>query len=97
MQPINLNIKGIKCDNPDCDYRDDTVEFSETWLNQPCPQCGANLLTEADLKSIKVMIKLTNLINFILRPFVKPNKNAKRTTIVADVNGSGQVLFKLKD
>lgn len=99
MQPIILNIKGIKCDNPNCDYQDDLVEFHDykTWLNKPCPQCGANLLTKADLKTVKIMIGLTNLINCILRPFIKPDKNAKRMSVIAEMNGTGQVNFKPKD
>ena len=93
MQPVNLNIKGIKCDNPDCDFRDDTVQSQnyKSWLNKPCPQCGANLLTEADLKVVKRMIGITNLTNCILKPFTKPNKDAKRMAM--EVNGTGQVTF----
>jgi len=45
-------IKGIKCDNPDCDFVDDSVTWDDydktvsEWLNRPCPKCGTNLLTQ---------------------------------------------------
>lgn len=96
MKAVNLNIKGIKCDNPSCDFRDDTVEFQDygTWLNKPCPKCRANLLTEADLKAVKRMIGIANLINRILRPFVKPDKKTKRMTVIAEMNGTGEIKFK---
>lgn len=56
MKPaVELRIKGIKCDAPGCNYRDDSVEFSEAFLDKPCPQCGASLLTEEDLAFIKAL------------------------------------------
>ena len=41
-------IGGIKCDNPSCDFRDESipVEDYKNWLNKPCPICGSNLLTK---------------------------------------------------
>ncbi len=44
MQPINLIIKGIKCDNPNCDFRDESVGFEvyEKYLNKPCPKTSGN-------------------------------------------------------
>ena len=42
---MEINIYGLKCDY--CDYRDDSVKFSEYEENigKPCPNCGNNLLT----------------------------------------------------
>lgn len=96
MQAININVGEIKCDNPDCDFRDETAKFEnyEAWLNKPCPQCGANLLTEADLKTVQTIVSITTLINWVLRPFVKLIKNPKRTAITGEMNGTGQVTFR---
>lgn len=96
MQPINLNIKGIKCDNPNCDFLDKTVEFKDykAWLNKPCPRCGSNLLTNSDINTVKIMIGIANLINPILRPFAKPD--TKKVTVAVEMNGTGQVDLKLK-
>lgn len=49
----------IKCDF--CDFSDMSVpiwEFSK-WLDKPCPQCGKNLLTKEDYKSILVLLGIS--------------------------------------
>lgn len=42
---------GIKCDNENCNWFDNTVtdEQYPEYLNKPCPECGSNLLTQQDL------------------------------------------------
>jgi len=64
-QATELQITGIKCDNTDCDYRDDEADFEdyESFLNKPCPKCGENLLTEADLATTRAMMAVTEAIN----------------------------------
>ena len=94
MKAIEFNIKGIKCDNPDCDFRDETVKFEDypLWLNRPCPKCGWNLLTQADLDATKALIKLVNIINWITKPFIyvylEKNKTDKG---VRSVNGHDKI------
>lgn len=41
----NVIVKGIKCDNPECDFKDMSVNFEDykNWVNRPCPKCGTNL------------------------------------------------------
>ena len=48
---------GIQCDNPSCDWEDETVTFenSKEWINRPCPKCGENLLTEEDYHRSEVL------------------------------------------
>lgn len=55
MGDIKFDVGGIKCDNPSCDYRDDSVSYEDyqDWLNKPCPCCGENLLTQEDLDNFK--------------------------------------------
>jgi hypothetical protein len=64
-----LEITGIKCDADGCDYQDQNIprpgEKYESYLNAPCPKCGAPLLTEADLKLIRRIERATNLVNRI--------------------------------
>ena len=96
MKPIILNIKGIKCDNLNCDYKDNTVEFKDymTWLNRPCPQCGENLLTKKDLDALERLIKIINLVNWLLRLFVKINKSTEFMRVPIEMNGTGKLTFK---
>lgn len=60
-----VNIRGIKCDS--CDYNDENVPFSDypKWVNKPCPECGENLLTQADYDSCLKMVNAVDIINSI--------------------------------
>ena len=57
----------IQCDNPACDYvipyTEELDARSYQFINQPCPQWGENLLTEADYltdEKVKSLIKWIN-------------------------------------
>lgn len=92
---------GIKCDNPDCDYRDETVKVEDysNWLDRPCPKCGNNLLTKEDYKSFKKLLSLIKVINKIGR--LLPKKTIKKLEeepkelVHIGWNGSGK--FSIKD
>lgn len=45
---MRMNIYGLKCDAPTCDYNDPTVKLEEYEANigKPCPKCGESLLTQ---------------------------------------------------
>ena len=62
---LELFIKGIKCDNKECDFRDDKVKFEDyqEWLNKQCPKCGENLLTTEDYNKCLVMIRVAAIVN----------------------------------
>lgn len=69
---------GLKCDNPDCDWIDMSIESKDyrKWLNAPCPKCGSNLLTDADYKAFKAIRVMTKMINFVY--FFIPKKWLKK-------------------
>lgn len=62
-----LKIEGITCDNPKCDYENRIIDPSqyEFWVNKPCPKCGQLLLTEQDLKILKLFGAVTAIANKI--------------------------------
>ena len=57
-----VKISGIKCDNTEFDYRDDSVLFEDyhNWFNKPYPKCGENLLTEKDYNFTKTIVDKFN-------------------------------------
>ena len=57
-------ISGIKCDNPNCNYRDDSVKFEDypQWIDKACPVCAWNLLTK---ECYAKNLKLLNVIDVI--------------------------------
>lgn len=61
-KPIEVTGGGIKCDNPKCDYSDESVKMEDydQWLNKPCPKCGENLLNEEDYFMVKTLLALVS-------------------------------------
>ena len=62
---IKLEGSGIKCDNPECDYKDMTVAVDDypNWVDKPCPKCGENLLTKEDYLAVKQLYAVIELLN----------------------------------
>lgn len=98
---INLNIKGIKCDNPKCDFIDENAKVEEysNWLNRPCPKCGANLLTEADYNNTRLIIESVRTINkaFLGVDLANQDEFTEKIIIRAKMNGTGNVEFEHGD
>lgn len=97
---VTTKIRGIKCDNPDCDFIDRDVDFLdyEKWLNKPCPKCGENLLTEQDYLNCKILFNATNIIN----KFAKNTKynfddNEKQIMMNVNMDGTGKMYFEASE
>jgi hypothetical protein len=90
---LKLTIKGIKCDNPSCDYKNEDVSVSdyEKWLNKPCPKCGCNLLTQEDYEATMALIALTNTLNDVIP---KAEDDEKMATVSIEMNGTGDIFIK---
>jgi hypothetical protein len=89
---MDMNIGGIKCDNPECDFRDDSVELGEysLWLNRPCPKCGANLLTQADYEAVNRLLWIAAQTGIN----VTKDKPMEGEFIVSvEMNGTGNMKF----
>lgn len=62
---IEVVYTGLICDNPDCDWEDETVQPSDykKWLNQPCPKCGEIVLTEEDQQNAEILDLCVDFLN----------------------------------
>ncbi len=62
---VEIISGGLKCDNPKCDWRDDTiaVDTYAQWVDKPCPKCGENLLTEEDYRNAQTLLSVAHLMN----------------------------------
>lgn len=87
---VEFNIKGIKCDNPKCDYKNDNVVVKEynQWLNKPCPKCGANILTQEDYDNVMMLMSFTDFVNDIL-PERKDDEKIFEMPVI--MNGTGEI------
>lgn len=91
---VELSIKGIKCDNPKCDFKDDNVEFKDyaKWLNKPCPKCGKNLLTQTDYDNTKAILEIVKITNTM---FPKRKDDDEIVTGKIEINGTGKMDFTI--
>ena len=87
---LEINVSGIKCDNPNCDFEDMSVKVEDydKWLNKPCPKCGENLLTDNDYRNIKFLLGMAELANKIY-PKIEDKENIAKATI--NMNGTGNM------
>ena len=88
-----IHVQGIKCDTPDCNFEDPTVELEnyKNWLNKPCPHCGANLLTQEDMNAVKAMIVLIDALN---EAGIVPETAEDMHTYKVEMDGSGKLDLK---
>lgn len=95
MEIVDLNVRGIKCDNPECDYSDMAVKYENypQWLNKPCPKCGANLLTQEDLDATEQLMEIVNLTNEILKDSGLEKQDMNKYIVPVEANGTGELSF----
>ena len=64
------------------------------FLNKPCPQCGSNLLTQADYNMVIKMQELSN--SRIIKSIEAVSRffGAKEKIVSMETNGTGKVTFK---
>jgi hypothetical protein len=86
-QSLEYHVRGLKCDAEGCGYSDMTIRLEDypQYLNRPCPDCGANLLTEADLKATQAMIAACDWVNAL----GIPKGDGPKTTVRMHMDGSG--------
>lgn len=93
MEAIKIKqMGGLKCDNPNCNYQDDSISVEDypSYVNKPCPLCGCNLLTEADYKSFKRIMKTVSIINRIYSFLPRSRKEKPESQMNINFNGTGK-------
>ena len=84
---VNEQQHTVMCDNPNCDYKvinqtgQVDLEDLKKYINQPCPKCGENLLTQEDYDTTRRMLKMIGRINkyfgWLLRLFGKSTETKR--------------------
>lgn len=89
-------IGGLKCDNSNCDWADMSIGINEykKYINYRCPKCNFNILTRKSYLAFKLMIKIINMINFIL-PKRTPDK-IKNITVSCKFSDNGEIIYHKK-
>ena len=86
---IEGTIKGLKCDASDCNYSDMDIDVENyiNYVNSPCPDCGENLLTEADYELVKSIMEITDMINEDFKGIDLPEGELETLEVVMDGSG----------
>lgn len=95
---VDVKIEGIKCDNPNCDYKNMSVNIEnfKDWHNKPCPKCGENLLGDVDYVFAKFSIGVSKIINKVL-PKRKKDEPDSILTVSKDFDGKLKCTIKDDD
>jgi len=94
---ISLNINGIKCDSPSCDYKDNSFKWNgfETmreFLNKPCPKCGANLFTQADYEAMTAILAAVKVGEVLAESGIIPQEVLDEKKLFrCDMDGTGSI------
>lgn len=67
-----LTFNGLRCDNEECGYNDDTIPYEQfsNQINKGCPKCGEVWYTEEDHR------KCTNLVEYVTQHNINnPNED----------------------
>lgn len=64
-----IDIHGLQCDNPNCDYKDDTIKYEDykKYIGAKCPKCGMVLLTRKEYLICKFLVRVIELFNKIFK------------------------------
>ena len=62
---MQIKFSGLKCDNQQCNYRDDSIIFSDyaSLVGSRCPKCNEVWLTQEDYEKCIKMYNFIALIN----------------------------------
>lgn len=97
---LKFEVSGIKCDTKGCGWSDTSVLVIDylDWVNKPCPDCGGNLLTEADhIATIKMgskVIKFNLWCNNWLPNWLLKRLIGGTTVTEFETNGDGVLRRK---
>jgi len=88
-----IQSKGVKCDAEGCDFREEHVDIEtlEQWRNVPCPKCGANLLTDEDWFTIKLLNRLMGCWPIRFINWIGKKLGCKARVYKATFDGSGKM------
>lgn len=65
MNRAELIEGGLQCDNPTCDWKGEHIKFEDykNHINEECPKCGENILTEDDYMNAVLFHAAVDIVN----------------------------------
>lgn len=67
LEAVTVNSGGLKCDTTGCDWRDPNISLTNfaSYVDFPCPKCGASVLTQDDYEAVQMVMTLVHEISAI--------------------------------
>ena len=65
IKKVEVEYQGLKCDNPECGYRDDSIPYKDYVVGSRCPECDWVWLTQEDMDQVAKMIKIIQRFNWL--------------------------------
>lgn len=95
LDKMELNIYGLKCDHPSCNYQDNTIQLEQykDYINYPCPECGSPLLTQADYDTTMEIVAAATIIKQLEEKNPQPSDEMHKVSV--RLNGSGVPEFDI--
>jgi hypothetical protein len=105
---VTMSIGSVMCDAKGCGYTHSfpekattakqVREFAYRWLNKPCPDCGANLLTEADHAAVIKMASVLELSE-VVGPLVGALaiEEPRQESYSVKMKGDGSIKLERKE
>ena len=94
MNNAILEVRGLKCDAEGCNYSDmsvDSENYSE-YVDAPCPDCGASLLTPEDYAAFLAIVEAVNMVNELDLPASEDDEVIEARI---KMDGSGKVKLEI--
>lgn len=94
---MSTHISGLKCDNPDCNWEDPSIQLNEypDWVGKGCPLCGEVVLTNEAWQTVQKIICIENAVNRfsgLLKPLSK--KRQTKVGVRFTLDKKGKIHFK---
>jgi len=98
-QAVTFKSGGLHCDNVECDWADETIQFEDyqSHIDAPCPKCGENILTQADFDTAQEIKDFAEFMQHLAEKIDLPVDDTDERRVVVEFkgDGSGKVNVKL--
>jgi len=90
---IQYELNGLKCDK--CDWVDESISLDdlENWVDKPCPECGANVLTSEQLAHLNMILEVADIVNSLDIP-KDPNDEEAEMDLLIDSSANIKLNIK---
>ncbi len=95
---VGVNVTYVQCDAEGCDYITNDVNNDTLYeyRNKACPDCGENLLTDADWQAFQGHLKVASVMSEFLKAYgaENPENEPLEKFAECELDGKGNTTIK---